>query len=63
MIDFQKVFAQIDSPSIRKIATSLASFFNDLVQSFCNDKDGSGKKVQYLAQRVDGKKVPVNRKL
>lgn len=22
-----------------------------------------GKKVQYMAQRVDGKKVPVNRKL
>lgn len=33
-----------------------------LITTF-NKSEYEGKKVQFLAQRVDGKKVPVNRKL
>jgi hypothetical protein len=64
MVDLQKVIAQINSPSLRKIVLSLFTFFNNLIDLFCvNTKDESGKKIQLIAQRIDGKKVPVNRKL
>ncbi|AIZ40246.1 hypothetical protein [Cellulophaga baltica] len=64
MVDIQKVIAQLSSSRLRQIAVSIATFFNEIIASFCkDDNDSSGKKVQYIAQRVDGRKVPVNRKL
>ncbi|AIY11881.1 hypothetical protein [Cellulophaga baltica] len=64
MADIQKVIAQLSSSRLRQIAVSIATFFNEFIASFCkDDNDQSGKKVQYIAQRVDGRKVPVNRKL
>ncbi|QXP57388.1 hypothetical protein H0I25_06260 [Cellulophaga sp. HaHa_2_95] len=64
MADIQKVIAQLSSSRLRQIAVSIATFFNEMIASFFkDDNDQSGKKVQYIAQRVDGRKVPVNRKL
>lgn len=49
---------------INKLFQDLISHKNQLSNYFRTNQSGfKGKKVQYLAQRVDGKKVPVNRKL
>lgn len=49
------------SKNLKKFIQNLITTFKNLM-NLNDSEDNSPNKVQYLAQRIDGKKVPVNRK-
>lgn len=52
---FQKIYMLIES---------VKSIKNQIYNTCTKSQSGiNGKKIQYLAQRVDGKKIPIDRKL
>ncbi len=46
---------------IRKILNNIITAIKHFI-SFDDNNDNSNNKAQYLAQRTDGKQVPINRK-
>lgn len=59
MINYQEDNQQ---NSLKKVLQDMIIAFKEFI-NFEDKDDDSHKKAQLLAQRVDGKKVPINRKL
>ncbi|MDP5230366.1 MAG: hypothetical protein NWQ38_08235 [Cellulophaga sp.] len=59
MINYQEDNQQ---NSLKKVLQEMIIAFKEFI-NFEDKDDDSHKKAQLLAQRVDGKKVPINRKL
>lgn len=59
MINYQEDNQQ---NSLKKVLQDMIIAFKEFI-NFEDKDDDSHKRAQLLAQRVDGKKVPINRKL
>lgn len=59
MINYQEDNQQ---NSLKKVLQEMIIAFKEFI-NFEDKDDDSHKRAQLLAQRVDGKKVPINRKL